>query len=285
MPARYARIINMAVCRMGVRIQNEFYEVLEAGIGLQPGTNCSDWCGAVEGFERGVWPTQIDLTSTNQKLRVYYTDPSDIGKRLLIQGLDSSGNIIRSVDGSNHVIGEYLTLSTPFTDSIDVITQITGIQKDVTIGDVLLYQVDQTTGATVLLSRYLANETNPAYRRYFINRTPCTCCNVPCTCTPQTVVPGSVNVTALAKLEYFPVSQDTDNLIIGNIPALKEECMSIRYSEMDVQNSLALTDNHHKRAVRLLQQELDHYLGKQYPSINVAPFGTASLDCINIGMI
>lgn len=279
LPREFARIINMDVCRFPVRVQNEFYDLLEAGVGLQDFKHRRDWCGALEGYERGVFPTMTDLTpNTAQLLRVYLTDARDMGKRVLVSGLDQNGNAIYSQDGNQSVTGFYLPLEQPFSTSGFTVTHISAVQKDATFGDVLLYQVDPATGTQVLLSRYAPDEINPAYRRYFINHMPCVAGNVCTGGTPAPpTAPPTVAVTAMAKLEFIPANRDTDYLIIGNIPALIYECQAIRYGGMDSQEAPAMEAKNHAKAIKLLNDELRHYLGETNVAINVAPWGTAKL--------
>lgn len=282
LPPIFARVINMAACNRGMRIQNEFYEFLEDGIGLQPGTPCQNWCGAFQGFERGVWPSMLTMTTTNQYLTVFVTDPADVGKRIVFQGAkDQNGNGIYTQDGTNSIIGTYLDFVQPFAQTQFQVSSFDGIWKDQTVGDILLYQTDATTGAQVLLSRYGPNETNPAYRRYFINQLPCGCAPCPplnpCLNTLTPPAPVFVQVTALCKYEYQPALRLTDPLIIGNIPALIEEAQSIRYSKMDAPESVTMAAQHHAMAIRHLNKELGHYLGVLNPAVNIAPFGTARL--------
>ena len=257
LPREFARVINMAVCERPIYIHNEFYEVLPNGPGPMPdeGVCCSDWCGDVAGYERGVWPTKVDLTATNQRLRVYITDDRDQGAKILIVGLDQNENVIYGQDGLRTVTGFYLTFVNPFYDSAFDVSKIQSIVKPVTYGDVLLYQVDQTTGDEVLLSRFLASETNPAYRRYYINPI-CTTC-------------GSYSITAMAKREYIPAIRDTDPLIISNIPALTEMCQALRGFSQEVTAAHEMADTHERKAIKLLKQEMDHYLGNQAPAVTV----------------
>ena len=258
LPREFARIINMDVCGIPVYIHNEFYEVLPGGIGPVPNPNCCDWCGTVAGYERGIWPTFIDLATTNQALRAYTTDARDIGSRMLIVGLDQNGNQIYSQDGLQTVNGTYMVFNTPFVDSGFIVTKIQGIVKPVTFGDIELYQVDQTTGVEVLLSRFKASETNPAYRRYYIHPLTACCANS-----------SSFTVTAIAKLEYIPAIRDTDMLIIGNIPALTEMIQALRYFSQDVMAAHQMGVVHEKRALRLMRQELEHYMGIEHPAVTV----------------
>lgn len=267
LPREFARIINMAIGEFPIYIHNEFYEVLPGGAGPLPTTIPSDWCGTVAGYERGVWPTSVDLTATNQTLRVYTTDTRDIGARILIVGLDQNGNEFYSQDGLLTVTGFYMVFDTPFTDSTGIVSQIRAVVKPVTFGDILLYQVDQTTGVEVLLSRYKASETCPAYRRYFITPLPSSCCTG-----------TSFNITAVAKMEFIPAIRDTDLLVIGNIPALTEMIQACRYYSHDVVASHQMGASHEKRAIKLMRQELDHYMGIENPAV-VVDDGNTRVNC------
>lgn len=283
LPAEFARMQAMDVCRRPTAIQNEWYEFLEAGIGLQvpcPNGNPFEgwWCGTMQGFDRNVVPTAFNLTTTNQYLRVYLTDARDIGVKFQVSGaLDQNGVGIYTQDVQNPVNGFIMLLDQPFTTSPSIVTSFNAIYKPVTYGDVLLKQVDATTGDEVLLSRYKPYETSPAYRRYFIKSLPNSCCPSP--------TPGFVQVTAMCKLEFQPAINPTDFLIIGNIPALKEECESIRYSEMDNPTAQQLSVLKHANAIKLLNEELGHQLGKYEPAVNVAPWGTAKLSHQEIGYL
>lgn len=275
LPRQFNRIINMAVCRHGITINNQFFELLPHGHGVQPDKNKPDWCGDIEGYERGTTPTMVDLTPTNQLLRVYVTDPRDVGKRMLISALDQNGNAIYDASPS---LGFYLTFAQPFVTTSFIVTQIQTVQKDFTFGDVILQQVDATTGAFVNLARYGPNEINPVYRRYLISRIPSLCCG------PNNI-PPNVSVDSLCKLQYIPVAQDTDWLIIQNLPALIEEVQGIRYSRMDAPAGVGLAGSHFKAAINLLRDQLRHEEGEQNPAVNVDIWGGAPLEHQSIGTL
>lgn len=282
LPRTLARVVHMAYCQTPMRINNEWYEFLPGGIGIMPTSSQPDWCGEVAGYDRGMFPTARDIDTTNKFLRVYYTDSRDIGAKILITGLDQNGHSIFSTLGSDTIDGFTIAISSPFTDGeiagakVEV-SQITAVQKDITHGDVILMQVDLTTGAEVQLARYAPTETNPSYRRYYITKLPGGCC-----CDTNT---GTVQVTALGKREFIPVYQDTDQLMIGNIEALIEECQSIRYAEMDSTNGLQLAAVHHAAAIKLLQNEIVHAYGRESPAINVDIFDQCPLDQQSIGSL
>lgn len=284
LPREFARAINLDVCRFPIRIQNEFFEFMEAGIGLQDANKRHNWCGALEGYDRGTFPTMRDLDPANQMLQVMITDPRDAGSRILISGLDQNGNIIYSQDGQNSVLGFYMTMQSPTVSSGFVVTKIDTVQKDATFGAVLLYQVDATTGNQVLLSRYAPDETVPSYRRYFINQLPCGCfCHTPQSpCISSLPLSIGVPITAMCKLEYIPANRETDFLIVPGSPVGMEgliaQCKAIRYSGMDAANSIGFKAAANSDAIKALNRELQHYLGVMRPAVNYAPFGTAKLN-------
>lgn len=279
LPRHLVRPINLAICKNPVRIQNGFYELLEYGVGPQP-----DSCGCQlrEVYDRGTFPTILDLeNNTNPKcLRFYLTDQRDIDKRILIQGVDTNGTVLRSLDNAFDVEGVYVRLNTPFVDTeflfgANSLSKVTGIQKDITVGDVRLYEVDTVTGAQRTLGIFEPSETTTAYRRYFINGLPSYCC------------PGqtTVQVTAMCKFAFIPVSIDQDWLLIGNVPALKRACESIRYGEIDNPTAQAMSASKWREAIKLLNAELDHHLGRQRPAIRFSPFGNDRLEYAIGGMI
>lgn len=274
-PRNIARLINIDVCRRPVRIQNEFYEFLEAGVGLQP-SRCG--CNPIETYDRGLFPTFSDMAA-NTRLRFYITDAADVSRRVLVQGTDQNGTTIYSLDGIDQVQGIYLDFTQPFVDMPFNMTTLTGLQKDYTVGPVRVFEVDQTTGIQRLILTMDPGEEVAGYRRYFLNGLPRNCCNVTDAATT------TVQVTAMAKLALIPVAVDTDYLVIQNLAAMKEACMAVRFGEMDDAMSAGQEGLHSKKAIKLLNGELIHHLGKERPAINYAPFGTAHLNRQRIGSL
>lgn len=275
-PRSIARLINLDICRRPVRIQNEFYEFLEAGVGLQP-SQCG--CNPIEVYDRGMYPTFSDIVPPNKRLRFYITDAADLNRRVLVQGFDQNGQTIYSLDGIDQVLGIYLDFTQPFVDTPFDITTLTGLQKDYTVGPVRVFEVDQVTGVQRLILTMEPGEEVAGYRRYFLNGLPRNCCDH----TNPAVT--TVQVSAMAKLALIPVSVDTDYLVIQNLAAMKEECQAVRFSEMDDPVSAGQASLHHKNAIKLLNGELVHHLGKERPAINFAPFGTAKLGYQRIGYL
>lgn len=287
LPAKYARAANMDVCRVPIRVQNEWIEMLAEGIGLQ--TIC-DCLGVRAAYDRGGFPTAFDLPPANQLLRIYVTDARDVGATIIFSDAkDQNGNGIYATASLNQIDGFPLVTASPFVTSTFIVTAFAGIEKPVTYGDIVLKAVDATTGVETFLSRYTPRERLPSYRRYFLNKLPRECC-LPGAL--QTTPPTAV-ITAMLKLEYMPVSQPTDVLMIGSYAAMKEACLAVKMAEMDTANGQTLAAIHEKKAIKLLNQQLSHYLGNEQPAINVRPyqaiglnggFGTCN-DGVNIGMM
>ena len=275
-PREVARLSALDVCRTPIRVQNEWFEFLDFGPKLQSPTACAadQGCAPMQAYERGVVPTPVEMP-VGSKLRVFLNNTADGDglHRIFIRGTDQNGNAITTIDNGRQVNGFFMTLDSavPFVDSTYVLNTLQDIAKDITLAPVTLYAVNPATGSQTLLATFAPSQTSGSYRRYYIGGLPSRCldCDSP---------PTSVQVTGMAKLEFIPLTNDTDFLIIGNLAALKEECMSIRFGEMDGQDAEAKSARHHKNAIRLLNGELIHAEGKRQPALNYKPFGRCGLN-------
>lgn len=284
LPRTIARVIDMSVCDSPIRTQNPFFEFLQFGAGLQaPAASCSrNSCACeMQMYDRGTVPLFRDLTPGN-KLRFYIMNAADTGKRIFITGVkDVNGTDIFTVDRGVTINGLAITLDNqfPFVETPIAINSLEGIQKEETVGQVKIYEVSTTTDTQIMLSVMDPTEQNAYYRRYFVQGLPERCCG--CDHTEDT----TVQLTAMAKLEFIPVKVDTDYLLIGNIPALKNECQAIRYEEMDSPASAQMAILRHRDAIRLLNKELTHYMGARNPALAFSPFGCETLAGAGVGMI
>ena len=270
-PREVARLIVMDICNRPRFIRNGFYEYLQFGTGKQPKGCNSLCCQTQQAFERDCVPTLTDFpTSAPQFIRFFPTNAADVGKRIVVQGPDKNGITVLGIDPETGLAipGETVTLQFPFSTSVNEFQNITGLLKDETVGPVQIFTVDPTSLTQTLLSSMETKETSASYRQYFLNGLSSHCCNQPL---------GSVQVDAQAKLDFIPVESDTDPLIIQSIPALIEECQSIRYSRMDSPQAPALEQKHHSKAIQLLNGQLDHFEGKVNTAINVPIFGSNRL--------
>ncbi len=277
LPREIARLEYINVCNCPVQLNNQFYEYLRFGNGRMP-KQLAQCPGFLNVYSRNNAATFRDISSPPQLLKLVPTDSNDVGKRVLVAGLDNNSRPIYTQDGVNRVVGIFTALEAPFVTVASQFNSITNIQKDVTLGQVQLFQVNPTTGEEILLLTMEPSETTGWYRRYFINPMPRNCCSSqsPSGCTPPSTT-TTIQVTAMAKMELIPVTVDTDYCLIQNLEAIIEECQSARYSEVDNSASKGMAQEAHIQAIRLLNGELAHYLGIDHPAVRVSPFGTARL--------
>lgn len=279
-PRDVARIEQVVVCNEPVKVHNQFYEYIQLGNGRLPKACRGDCYRPLQVLSRNTTPLFQDLSGTPRTIRLYPTDPLDYAdKRVLIQGTDTADVPITSLDGRYQIKGIYSTLGTPFVDvSVGGVTvefnSITGIQKDVTYGQVHIFEVDPATGTQTLLLVMEPTEQTAWYRRYYLSNLPLKCCGG---------ANGQVAVRAIVKLDLVPATADQDYLLIGNLEALIEEMQAIRYSEMDSADAKKNEEQKHANAVRLLIGECQHYLGKQDIDVRLNLFGTATLERHKIG--
>lgn len=271
-PREVARLTDVAVCQRPIPMHNGFYEYLEFGAGLQPKNCRNNTCGSTfAAYDRDNVPTLSPLQGT-RTIRVYITDARDVGRRVLIQGKDQNRQIVLTTDpGTGRAAqGEYLPLVNPLANSVNLFSEITGLQKDETFGPVQFFQVDPATGVEEPLSAMEPRENTASYRRYLVAGIP----NLNLCC----LTPGSpLQLTAQARIDFVPVLNETDYLTVPNVPALIEESQSIRFNRMDSTTAAQQAALHHQRALALLFGQLDKYLGKISTAVKVPLFGTNRL--------
>lgn len=279
LPREIARLEAVTACDQPINVENQFYEYLNFGNGRLPKQfrQC-DRAFITQSMSRNNAVTFTELSNAPQYIKIYVSEASDIGKRVMLEGYDNNSVQIISWDGVNRVNGQFVVLNQPFVLSPMTLSRLTGIQKDITDGPIEFFQSDPVTGAEVLLLTMQPSEQTALYRRYYFDNLPCGCCP-----SPNATTCDSVQVTAIAKLELIPVMVDTDYCLIQNEEAIIEEAQSARYSVIDTPEAKQMAQERHIQAIRLLNGELNHYLGMNSPAVNFAPFGTARLERQRIG--
>lgn len=270
-PREIARIDVLDICNRPRFLRNGFYEYLMFGTGKQPKACGTQFCATQQAFTRDTVPTLIPFpTSVPQFIRIYPTDAADVGKRIVLQGPDQNGIPVLSRDVATGAaaVGETVILQLPFSTASNQYQDITGLIKDPTVGPVKIFTVDPSTGSQTELSSMETNETTASYREYFFNGIPDHCCHGPT---------GVVQVSAQCKLDFIPVIADTDYLLIQDLDAIEEECQALKFSKMDAAQAMQWEDRHHQKAIRLLNGQLDHMLGKTNTAIGVPLFGSNRL--------
>ncbi len=279
-PRQIATIDAVAVCDRPIQVRNEWFEFLDSGPWIQSGDSCnndsnSPFCnryGGLQLYDRGEAVTFADIRGTNKKIKVYIDNANDAGKTILIQGYDENGQWILTDDGSTD--GELVTLAALPVTTTHFFSSITGIQKQVTKGNVRLYEYDTDEATQRAIAVYEPDETTPVYRRSIIpglsQLSNNGCCNTDEDCTTKTV-------TVMAKLAFIPVVKDTDYLIISNLGAMKLAMKALQMEENNqFQDADYLMNGRYDAAgkkvggaVQILEDELRRYLGQSVPSLRV----------------
>ena len=166
---------------------------------------------------------------------------------------------VRTLVGSIWQEGENILISTTPSLSINTFGNIITILKPVTNGYITVNAVE-SNGTVTQLARLEPNDTRPSYRMSYIPST--TAINISDYSTPT----QSTTVTAwvIARHAWMPVFNPTDILLIQNIIALKEAVMSIWKAE---NNRIAESEAHEARAVKFLNDQLEHHNGGNKKSL------------------
>lgn len=222
-PRYVGAVLGMRFCGTGaIDVQNNWFSILRPE-SCCPGT----WATNVVAYDNGTAPTYNDITgSSGQKVRVYLEHGNDAGKTITIFGIDATTNmpLQEERDGSWQP-GIQLTLAAPYVETTQLVKRITSVLKDTTQGHLFLFQYNSSTGLLRDLARYEPNETNPRYRRSKVQNF----CSTP-TCGESNG--ASVHsIEAMVKLEFIPVQNQNDFLIIDDFDALKLGVQAIRLEE------------------------------------------------------
>jgi len=277
LPTEYERIMMMTIDRVPMQMQSPWFEFVGYGLDLaQPAPTPDtqiDFLRDVQGvLDREECATFADVpTDTTYALRVYgERDERVCGQRpnISILGYDAEDIWIRAATGNSYVCATGNGASTGngaqpnnYDDGINIpingdtdpyfiqTTQtaksITAISKPVTRGNVYLYAVPVAGGTPFHLGTYAPRDTTPSYRRYQI---------------PGLRDGVTYHIVARCRRRFTPIVQDTDFLLISNLPALKSMIMAVYYLEAADAEKYAA---YKSIAVDILKKETKAYIGLQ----------------------
>lgn len=271
LPSQFATLEAVAVCGRPISVRDQFYEFLENGFGIR-GSNVTNTtqgttspccggvsgvCGAAEALYRGHYPTFADIQPTGKQLQLVCDKITDVGKTVLCLGYDDNNNWIRTTQNGVVADGEVVALQQGSgTISVNNFSVVTDLQPPQNLdGQWWLYEYTVATAAQRLIGQFQYFDIRPYFGRYFFP-----------SIFPQTTTGGTcrqVLVEALVKLEFIPVKNDTDYLIINSLPALKEMMMALSKAEdePDAIRKVQIVSAGQTIAKQILDQQLDHYLG------------------------
>lgn len=265
-PSQFDRLMGFSVGTAVFQTRSPWVEFVDYGPG--PNAEFNGWYGC-EGsagilLDRGEAPVFTPIPDDGTSYTLYTVGEVDervdgVRPEINVQGIgDNSGmqsRIVRTEVDGEWIDGEQLEVNgdtNPFTFAgTSVFTNVTQVVKPVTKGYVELYA---TNGANdVLLSTYAPKETIPTYRKYYI---------------PYHHNAGTRTVLVRARKRFVPVVNDTDQLIISNLPALKAmvQALSLRDN-----NDWAAYAQTRMIAVQIMKEEAKAYRGTaRTPVINFA---------------
>ena len=250
-PRHIEAIESVAVNQFPSVIRNGWFEFVENGPGVMDSTSGigNQLVDAADAYTT----SDIITTGNPKKIKCIPVLAEATGIYITIYGEDANGNLVITNQAGSILRGERISINGS-GQTTNTFSKITGITKGATNGVVKLYEVDTVTLVERLIATYEPDETRPVYRRSIIpglqNNGACVACGGVDGDPPQVDVVG--------KLRYIPVVNDTDWLLIGNLPALKLEIMAIRKEENDLLNEAM---GYHAKAIALLQEELNHWQG------------------------
>jgi hypothetical protein len=222
-------------------VRNEWYEFLESGPGLLDSADGDQ----MTLIDRADAVSFSDIDGLDKKLKVVTKSDTDAGKTMILQGYDENGDWIRTLDGSNHIDGEKVTLvasSTSVTTN-SKFSALSGVIRDKTNYNVLLKEHDTADTTDRTIAEYEPTETRPIYRRSLIPGLPDT---------------STITVTVVGKLRFSPAINDDDWLYINFESALKLMVMALRKEET---NNIREAVDYEAQAIQLLNDQLQHYMG------------------------
>jgi hypothetical protein len=184
----------------------------------------------------------------------------DVGQQVLVLGYDNNNNWIRTRQNGVYADGQLISLAQGTgTRSAIMMSKVTGIQfPQIMAGQSWLYET-AANATNRLIGQYDNDNIRPNFRRISIPSIKTQFMQ-----TDSNGNPVPIPVDIIGKLEFIPVVNPSDYLMIGNIPALNEMCMALNKSgnEADGVKSNQILASGLAAAKNLLDKELLHYLGE-----------------------
>ena len=219
-PRSVGTVLAVRFCRHNqTPIHNLWWEIIGTG-------NCGGFGPGIGLRDGNPAPTYNKVSGTQGKLIRYYPVKNvDIGKTITLYGKKYGGQpLMEFVDGAWRQ-GITLTAAAPFGTTTVLVTEITSVVREASAGPMYLYEYDASTDLLRDLAYYEPNETNPRYRTSIIGNS----CAIPF-CTDDNGA-KTARLEAVVKLNYQPLVNDNDFLLIDSYAALKLGIQAIRLEE------------------------------------------------------
>jgi hypothetical protein len=198
-------------------------------------------------------PTYRDSPYESFRLRVKVPNSSDrdTANYVMFKGTGADGNFVHRSDGSE---GLQLIISGAENTTTEYFSSLNSVTKPLTNGYLTLWAVNSANQETQI-GDYEPGETSIAYRRYRVLR------------ADQSEAP---TVRALCKRRFVPVLSEDDEVVPGNMGALKLGLISLKYEDT---NDLERSNEYFTKALSLLNAELREQRGAQIGVAQFSPHG------------
>jgi len=262
LPPEIDTIEKVAQSNVPLRVRGLWYEFNGNGAGTltPPAGQPLQYYSGGECIYRGNYPVIADIT-TPGILTVKCDVAADVGAKVLILGLDTNKNWIRTQVGGVWQDGELVALAQGAgTNTVNQFSQVTGVQPPAGMSGQWWLYIGGVTGT--LLGQYQYWDASPSWKRYLLP-----------------FLPGQTpSVELIGKKAFHPVANPTDYLVVDNIGALRLGGLALIAEEQHqwVEANLLWNGGKNKDgsmvlgAVQLLEEQLQHHTGDgEVPSFEV----------------
>lgn len=173
-------------------------------------------------------------------VQVTADNPADYGKLVTIYGYDTNGQEVTGLrpDGTTQR-GIQMTLAAIAPNTGIVMSDVSVVTKDITVGIVRAWQFFPVTGQGLLAGLFAGAQTTPRFLWSHIKGCAPECC---------------YRISALVKIGFQPVAYPSDIATIGNLQAIKSQVQSIKSREKGDDME---ADKYETTAIRRLNMELE----------------------------
>ncbi len=242
LPFKYDRILQCKVGSLPIGMRSSWFEFVGEGGGLSSEWEDTCYSGVLDRDEaitfidipgtlssNTAWDEGFSLGFGNAltyKIRLETQADERVDGNLpencIIQGRDDTGVEVRTNTGAAYIQGESLQWindnGLQYAQSTRNFTDLLGATKPRTNMPIYVYAVPSDGSPYIHIGTWEAEVTNPSYRRYRIN---------------GLNIDTQYTVMCRVRKRFYPVVDDTDALIISNVPALKAMCQAVYAQECD----------------------------------------------------
>jgi len=238
LPTQYEAIVHTAIDRQPVEIQPPWFEFLEYG----PGPYIkNEWCQY--GLDMGEHPTYVGPGGA--AVKIASTNGADNGS-VVVHGFDVNG------------LSQTVSYALPEATATAEWSRITRVIKPETAGDVVLTFVDRFGNETVGAD-YRPRDRNPSFRLYRFT---------------EIADDKTKMVDAIVRRRLFEIEQDTDELYVTNLNALRLGVKAVAFLD---KGDLQASEAAYQTAAQILKDEAGLYRARRNPApVNVTRVASMS---------